>query len=54
MSTAGFGIVFAVLAYIIPLALGAVLLYGIIRLGVKHGMRSYFAEVKRPPHSGSD
>ncbi|NJC22655.1 hypothetical protein BJ994_001731 [Arthrobacter pigmenti] len=46
--------VFAILAYIIPLMLAAVLLYYVIRLGVKHGMRSYFAEVKRPPNSGSD
>ena len=29
---------------VVPAALGAVLLYWIIRLGVKHGLRSYYAE----------
>jgi len=32
---------------IVPIALGATLLYWIIRLGVKHGMRSYYADGNR-------
>jgi len=32
---------------IVPIALGATLLYWIIRLGVKHGMRSYYADRNR-------
>ena len=30
--------------FIVPAALAAVLLYWIIRLGVKHGLRSYYGE----------
>jgi hypothetical protein len=43
------------LAVIIPLVLwglGALVLYGIIRFGVKHGMRSYYASV--PQTRGTD
>ena len=29
---------------IVPIAIGAAFLYWIIRLGVKHGLRSYYAE----------
>ena len=32
---------------IVPIAIGATLLYWIIRLGVKHGLRSYYAESHR-------
>ncbi|MFF2345064.1 hypothetical protein [Pseudarthrobacter sp. NPDC058119] len=32
---------------IVPIALGAALLYWIIRLGVKHGLRSYYADRSR-------
>ncbi|WP_168796553.1 hypothetical protein [Arthrobacter echini] len=37
-----FGIVF--LVWIIPLVIGALVLYVVVRFGVKHGMRSYYAE----------
>ena len=30
--------------FVVPIAIGATLLYWIIRLGVKHGLRSYYAE----------
>jgi len=33
---------------VVPAALGAVLLYWIIRLGVKHGLRSYYGDRNRP------
>lgn len=33
--------------------LGALVLYVIIRFGVKHGMRSYYAGVSRVPGPGS-
>lgn len=32
---------------IVPIAIGVALLYWIIRLGVKHGLRSYYAESTR-------
>lgn len=32
---------------IVPIALGATLLYWIVRLGVKHGLRSYYADGNR-------
>jgi hypothetical protein len=32
---------------VVPVAIGAALLYWIIRLGVKHGLRSYYAEASR-------
>ena len=32
---------------IVPIAIGLALLYWIIRLGVKHGLRSYYAEDTR-------
>lgn len=41
--------VFAILMYIIPLVFVSVLLYWLIRLGVKHGMRSYAAESANQP-----
>ena len=30
--------------FVVPIAIGATLLYWIIRLGVKHGLRSFYAE----------
>ncbi|NUT72366.1 hypothetical protein [Pseudarthrobacter sp. C4D7] len=30
--------------FVVPIAVGATLLYWIIRLGVKHGLRSFYAE----------
>ena len=30
--------------FVVPVAIGATLLYWIIRLGVKHGLRSYYGE----------
>ena len=37
-------IVASMVAIVLPALLIAVVLYWIIRLGVKHGMRSYYAE----------
>ena len=37
-------IVASIAAIVLPALLVAVVLYWIIRLGVKHGMRSYYAE----------
>ena len=37
-------IVASIVAIVLPALLVAVVLYWIIRLGVKHGMRSYYAE----------
>ncbi|MFF1883401.1 hypothetical protein ACFVVC_18255 [Pseudarthrobacter sp. NPDC058196] len=34
---------------LVPLALGATLLYWIVRLAVKHGLRSYYAQGNREP-----
>jgi hypothetical protein len=39
--------VIAVATFVLPAAFVAVLLYWIIRLGVKHGLRSYEAEKAR-------
>lgn len=37
------------LIYVLVLALvSALLLYVVVRFGVKHGMRAYYAEAKRP------
>lgn len=41
------GIEFLIFAALWGLA--ALVLYGIIRFGVKHGMRSYYASVSRAP-----
>ena len=38
------GVIAAIMTFVLPTALVAVLLYWIIRLGVKHGLRSYEAE----------
>lgn len=40
-------IVAAIAAFVLPALLVALILYWIIRLGVKHGMRSYYAEKSR-------
>ena len=37
-------IVASIVAIVLPALFVAVVLYWIIRLGVKHGMRSYYAE----------
>ena len=41
--------IITLLAGVIPFVLGVVALYWIIRLGVKHGMRSYYADASRRP-----
>ena len=38
---------------IVPIALGAALLYWIVRFGVKHGLRSYYAEGRQETGSGT-
>ena len=38
---------------IVPIALGAALLYWIVRFGVKHGLRSYYAESRQETASGT-
>lgn len=38
---------------VVPVALGATLLYWIIRLGVKHGLRSYYAQSNQKPDAVS-
>jgi hypothetical protein len=38
------GVIAAIMTFVLPTALVAVLLYWIIRLGVEHGLRSYEAE----------
>lgn len=41
---------FLVLFYVVlPVLVSALLLYVVIRFGVKHGMRAYYAEDRRPP-----
>lgn len=40
------GIFAAIMTFVLPTVVIAVLLYWIIRLGVKHGLRSYDAEKK--------
>ena len=57
MQLDGSGFFFAaLLTGIIPFLIGVVALYWIIRLGVKHGMRSYYrsdeAEGRRGPDPG--
>lgn len=37
------------LVVVVLWGLAALVLYGIIRFGVKHGMRSYYASVSRAP-----
>jgi hypothetical protein len=44
-------IVAAIAWSVIPAVLAATALYWIIRLGVKHGLRSYEAEKARDPQS---
>ncbi|MDQ1058441.1 hypothetical protein QFZ23_002342 [Arthrobacter globiformis] len=38
------GVIAAIVTFVLPTAVIAVLLYWIIRLGVKHGLRSYEEE----------
>lgn len=33
---------------LVPALISALLLYVVIRFGVKHGMRAYYADAKRP------
>lgn len=40
----GFGLLVVVVVWGVPLLVTSLLLYVIIRFGVKHGMRSYYAE----------
>lgn len=49
MELGGFGIVVFVLGWIVPLLIGALVLYVVIRMGVKHGMRSYYADAATRP-----
>lgn len=37
------------LVVVVLWGLAALVLYGIVRFGVKHGMRSYYASVSRTP-----
>ncbi|WP_175460115.1 hypothetical protein [Arthrobacter subterraneus] len=34
---------------VIPALLSALVLYAVVRFGVKHGMRAYYSEVGRKP-----
>lgn len=39
-----------VLVYVVlPVLISALLLYVVVRFGVKHGMRAYYADERRPP-----
>lgn len=39
-----------VLVYmVLPVLVSALLLYVVVRFGVKHGMRAYYADERRPP-----
>lgn len=41
---------FLVLFYVVlPVLVSALLLYVVVRFGVKHGMRAYHADERRPP-----
>ncbi len=45
----GFSLVIVFIVWVVvPLVFGLIL-YWIIRLGVKHGLRSYYADTGRPP-----
>ncbi|WP_298251774.1 hypothetical protein [uncultured Arthrobacter sp.] len=48
MAMNGFEVV-VLFAWIVPLLIGALVLYVVIRLGVKHGMRSYYADAATRP-----
>jgi hypothetical protein len=50
MALGGFGILIVPVVW----ALMGLILYGIIRFGVKHGMRSYYAEVASRAVPGED
>jgi hypothetical protein len=39
--------IFGLLLFAVLWGLAALILYGVIRFGVKHGMRSYYAEAAR-------
>jgi hypothetical protein len=41
--------IFGLLLFAVMWGLAALVLYGIIRFGVKHGMRSYYASVSQAP-----
>lgn len=43
----GFGFIVVLVVWGIPLLLGSLILYVVIRFGVKHGMSSYYAEASR-------
>lgn len=34
---------------LVPALISALLLYVVVRFGVKHGMRAYYSEARRPP-----
>lgn len=52
MGMEGFGLVVLVLVWAVPILVLATILYWIIRLGVKHGLRAYYAEDGRGPGPG--
>jgi hypothetical protein len=47
----GFYIVLFIMWVVVPVLVGFVL-YLIIRLGLKHGLRSYYADINQPPSPG--
>ena len=50
----GFYPIFVLLIFAVLWGLVALVLYGIIRFGVKHGMRSYYASVSPSSGTGTD
>lgn len=53
MALGGPEILIVLLVWLVLIVVAGIVLYLIIRLGVKHGIRSYYADAAQPPNPGS-